>query len=79
MENTVEVRADSEEEIGQPASGGTPPLYLPSKPLPTEAERAAVRASVAELRRLLAEDGIDPEEIIEEFDRGRRKNRERGR
>ncbi len=51
--------------------------YIPAKRSPTEADKTALKEATKRLHDLLAEQGIDPEDLIADFKKVR-KGRKRG-
>lgn len=66
-------------EVGQPVAitrhGETIGYYIPSREKATQDDRDALRMAAQKLDALLQSAGVDPEAIIEEFTKRRRKAR----
>ena len=58
---------------GEQAAG----VFVPAKPAITEEDIQALHEAGERMRTILREDGIDPEDVIREFDELRKKDRSR--
>jgi antitoxin (DNA-binding transcriptional repressor) of toxin-antitoxin stability system len=68
---------DSTEPVAITRHGQTVGIYVPTKPKVTEEDRRAFREAGERMRAVLREDGIDPEDLIREFDELRKPKRGR--
>ena len=68
---------ESDKPVAITRHGQTVGVYVPTKPKVTEEDTRAFHEAGERMRAILREDGIDPEDLIREFDELRKPKRSR--
>ncbi len=68
---------ESKKPVAITRHGATIGIYLPTKPKPSQETLEALRVAGEKMQRLIAEAGTTEEEIMEEFKRLRREERDK--
>ncbi len=70
-ENLANYLLESESPLAITRHGDTIGYYIPARRKRTEAEKAALREASAQLQKMLAEEGLSEDEILEDFKKWR--------
>ncbi|MGH9795626.1 MAG: prevent-host-death protein [Candidatus Acidiferrales bacterium] len=70
-ENLANYLLESESPLAITRHGDTIGYYIPARRKRTDAEKAALREASARLQKMLAEEGLSEDEILEDFKKWR--------